>query len=158
MCSTKHKHINIYKSVSVDGLSFWKRKIPRTMTEVVPSPTSSSWVRLSSIIDLAAGWARSNSRNIAFPSLVTTIPPAASRSIFSMDLGPNVVRIMSATACGCGCCTHLFKHTKQSNSKTPIKNWIEFTLEAWILACWTLLPDSRFRESSVNVHFFRKIK
>jgi hypothetical protein len=27
------------------------------------------------------------------------IPPPASRSIFSMDLGPNVVRMMSATAC-----------------------------------------------------------
>jgi hypothetical protein len=29
----------------------------------------------------------------------TILPPAASSSIFNMDLGPNVVRIMSATAC-----------------------------------------------------------
>jgi hypothetical protein len=27
------------------------------------------------------------------------VPPLASRSIFNMDLGPNVVRMMSATAC-----------------------------------------------------------
>jgi hypothetical protein len=27
------------------------------------------------------------------------LPPVASSSIFNMDLGPNVVRIMSATAC-----------------------------------------------------------
>ena len=31
------------------------RELPRMMTEVVPSPTSSSCVRLISIIDLAAG-------------------------------------------------------------------------------------------------------
>lgn len=85
--------------------------IPRTMTDVVPSPTSSSCVRLNSIMDwhdqpkqirtnktdkgvnksidilkqkkyriveeyhaFAAGCARSNSRRMAFPSLVTTIP------------------------------------------------------------------------------------
>jgi hypothetical protein len=27
------------------------------------------------------------------------VPPLASRSIFNMDLGPNVVRMMSATPC-----------------------------------------------------------
>jgi hypothetical protein len=30
---------------------------------------------------------------------VRTIPPWASKSIFSMDFGPSVVRMMSATAC-----------------------------------------------------------
>jgi hypothetical protein len=43
---------------------------PMTMTDVVPSPTSSSCVRLSSIIDLAAGCDTSISRRMALPSLV----------------------------------------------------------------------------------------
>mmetsp|Transcript_28979 Transcript_28979/g.55507 ORF Transcript_28979/g.55507 Transcript_28979/m.55507 type:complete len:236 (-) Transcript_28979:53-760(-) len=70
----------------------------RIMTEVVPSPTSSSCVRERSIIAFAAGWTTSISRRIAFPSFVSTMPPCASRSIFSMDRGPSVVRMMSATA------------------------------------------------------------
>lgn len=37
----------------------------RMMTVVVPSPTSSSCVLLSSIMDFAAGWATSISRRIA---------------------------------------------------------------------------------------------
>lgn len=44
---------------------------PRMMTLVVPSPTSSSWVRESSIMLLAAGWATSISRRMALPSLVS---------------------------------------------------------------------------------------
>jgi hypothetical protein len=40
------------------------------MTEVVPSPTSSSCVLLSSIMFFAAGCATSISRKIAFPSFV----------------------------------------------------------------------------------------
>ena len=44
---------------------------PRMMTLVVPSPHSSSCVLLSSIMFLAAGWATSISRKIAFPSFVS---------------------------------------------------------------------------------------
>ena len=72
----------------------------RMMTEVVPSPTSSSCVRLSSMMLLAAGWLTSISRRMALPSLVSTMPPLASSSILSMARGPSVVRTMSATACG----------------------------------------------------------
>lgn len=71
--------------------------IPRMMTVVVPSPTSSSWVRLSSIMLLAAGCDTSISRRMAWPSLVSTMPPMGSSSIFSMALGPRHDRIMSAT-------------------------------------------------------------
>lgn len=82
---------------------------PSMMTEVVPSPTSSSCVRLISIIDFAAGcctwiccqgnaageeshawldvewvWACEwlTSLRMAFPSLVITIPPVGSSSIY----------------------------------------------------------------------------
>lgn len=78
----------------------WKKResnIPRIITVVVPSPTSSSCVRLSSIMLLAAGWETSISRRIAWPSLVRTIPPMGSSSIFSMALGPRHDRMISAT-------------------------------------------------------------
>ena len=74
--------------------------IPRMMTVVVPSPTSSSCVRLSSIMLLAAGWETSISRRMAWPSLVRTMPPMGSSSIFSMALGPRHERMMSATLRG----------------------------------------------------------
>ena len=83
----------------------------------IQPPAYSSYVRLSSTIDFVVGCARSNSWRIAFLSLVTTIPPPASSSVFNRDCGPKVVRIMAATV-----------------------------LEAWILACCILLPVSRFKE------------
>ena len=86
----------------------------RMITEVVPSPTSSSCALASSIMDFAAGCCTSISLRIAFPSLVRTIPPIGSRSILSMLLGPRVVLTMSATA-----------------------------LAAWMLAYWAFLPCSR---------------
>jgi hypothetical protein len=46
---------------------------------------------------LAAGWATSISRRMAWPSLVRTMPPMGSSSIFSMALGPRHDRMMSAT-------------------------------------------------------------
>lgn len=55
-------------------------------------------------MDLAAGWLTSISRRMALPSLVSTMPPLASSSIFSMARGPSVVRTMSATACSAGGC------------------------------------------------------
>mmetsp|Transcript_10433 Transcript_10433/g.25614 ORF Transcript_10433/g.25614 Transcript_10433/m.25614 type:complete len:332 (-) Transcript_10433:11-1006(-) len=87
-----------WMSFSRNGCDRCRISPARMMTEVVPSPTSSSCVRLSSIMDLAAGWVTSISRRIALPSLVSTIPPDASRIIFSMERGPSVVRMMSDTA------------------------------------------------------------
>ncbi|KOO27437.1 t-complex protein 1 subunit alpha [Chrysochromulina tobinii] len=69
-----------------------------TMTDVVPSPTSSSCARESSIMDLAAGCDTSTSRRIEFPSLVITMPPIGSRIILSIERGPSVERMMSETA------------------------------------------------------------
>lgn len=67
------------------------------MTVVVPSPTSSSCVLLSSIMLLAAGCATSISRRIAWPSLVRTMPPMGSSSIFNIAFGPRHDLMMSAT-------------------------------------------------------------
>ena len=71
--------------------------VPSTMTVVVPSPTSSSCVLLSSIMLLAAGCATSISRSMAWPSLVRTMPPIGSSSILSIALGPRHDRMISAT-------------------------------------------------------------
>jgi hypothetical protein len=49
------------------------KKVPRMMTEVVPSPHSSSCVRLSSIMFFAAGCATSISRRMALPSFVILV-------------------------------------------------------------------------------------
>lgn len=103
-----------------EGMSFWSRSClldvqppqwsrgnldgqtdsPRIMTEVVPSPTSSSCALESSIMLLAAGWLTSTSRRMQCPSFVITMPPMGSRSILSMERGPSVVRMMPATAWG----------------------------------------------------------
>lgn len=72
---------------------------PRMITLVVPSPTSSSCVLLSSIILFAAGCATSISLRMALPSLVSRIPPIGSRIIFSIAFGPRQVRITSDTVC-----------------------------------------------------------
>jgi hypothetical protein len=69
------------------------------ITLVVPSPTSSSCVRDSSIIDFAAGCATSTSRRIALPSLVSTMPPIGSSSILSMARGPRHVLTTSEMVC-----------------------------------------------------------
>lgn len=66
--------------------------------DVVPSPTSSSYILANSIMDFAVGCLVSISLRIACPSLVMTIPPIGSMSIFIIDLGPRVVYIMSAIA------------------------------------------------------------
>lgn len=90
--------------------------VPRIITLVVPSPHSSSCVRLSSIMFLAAGCATSISRRIALPSLVNLncsnvrfqqiklsspkthkIPPIGSKIIFNIAFGPRHVLITSAT-------------------------------------------------------------
>lgn len=75
------------------------------MTEVVPSPTYSSWTLASSITLLAAGCCTSISRRIAllnqlicYPSLVITIPPIGSSSILSIAWGPRVEVTIYATA------------------------------------------------------------
>merc|ERR1719495_3112163 len=61
----------------------------RTITLVVPSPTSSSCVLAISIMVLAAGCCTVISRKMALPSLVMTMPPMGSISILSMALGPR---------------------------------------------------------------------
>ena len=69
----------------------------KTTTLVVPSPICSSWARETSSIALAAGCATSSSRRMAFPSFVMTTLPIESRIILSMERGPIVVLITSAT-------------------------------------------------------------
>mmetsp|Transcript_5061 Transcript_5061/g.16202 ORF Transcript_5061/g.16202 Transcript_5061/m.16202 type:complete len:332 (-) Transcript_5061:42-1037(-) len=85
-------------SFSKNGMERCKISPAKIITLVVPSPTSSSWLLASSIIDFAAGCVTSISLKIAFPSFVITMPPEASRIIFNIDRGPNVVRTTSDTA------------------------------------------------------------
>jgi hypothetical protein len=70
----------------------------KIITDVVPSPTSSSYALLTSNILFAAGWVTSISLKIACPSLERTIPPIGSSNIFNIDLGPRVVKTTSAIA------------------------------------------------------------
>lgn len=70
----------------------------KTITLVVPSPTSSSYDLEISNIDFAAGWLTSISLKMACPSFDKTIPPIGSNNIFNIDLGPRVVTITSAIA------------------------------------------------------------
>ena len=123
------------------------------ITLVVPSPHSSSCVRLNSIIFFAAGCATSISRNIAFPSFVRlfkkrfqsdqcttkeeekgaySIPPIGSRIIFNIDLGPRHVRITSATV-----------YTRpQKIKRDSINNCLLIqTLAAVMFEIWAFLPD-----------------
>ena len=69
-----------------------------TTAEVVPSPTSSSWVLAISTIILAAGCSMSICLRMVAPSLVMTISPIPSMSILSMPFGPRVERTAFATA------------------------------------------------------------
>ena len=75
----------------------------RIMTEVVPSPTSSSWVLEISINILAAGLSTKIDYNIVAPSLVTVIfflecSSPIDYKILSIPFGPRVVLTRSATA------------------------------------------------------------
>eukprot|EP01139_Manchomonas_bermudensis_P000637 Amastigsp_a699_1024.p4 type:complete len:201 gc:universal Amastigsp_a699_1024:1098-1700(+) len=85
-------------SRSRNGSAAARTSPARMTTEVVPSPTSSSCVRESSIMDLAAGCLTSISRRMALPSFVMTMPPMGSRIILSIARGPRQVRTRSATA------------------------------------------------------------
>merc|ERR1719158_825657 len=93
----------LYACITTVGCIFSSRnccEVPstsaaNTITDVVPSPTSSSWVLAISIIVLAAGCWTVISLRIALPSLVMTIPPIGSINILSMALGPRQVRITS---------------------------------------------------------------
>lgn len=82
---------------SINGLAATISSPAKMITEVVPSPTSSSYALANSIILLAAGWLQSISLRIALPSFVITIPPIGSISILSIDLGPRVEVTISAT-------------------------------------------------------------
>mmetsp|Transcript_23875 Transcript_23875/g.64022 ORF Transcript_23875/g.64022 Transcript_23875/m.64022 type:complete len:261 (+) Transcript_23875:1266-2048(+) len=83
---------------SISGSACARYSPASTMTDVVPSPTSSSCARESSIMLLAAGCLTSTSRRIELPSFVITMPPIGSSSILSIERGPSVVRTISDTA------------------------------------------------------------
>jgi hypothetical protein len=85
-------------SLSIKGYAALIISPAKTITLVVPSPTSSSYDLEISSMDFAAGWLTSISLKIACPSLDKTIPPIGSKSIFNIDLGPNVDTMTSAIA------------------------------------------------------------
>merc|ERR1719186_457695 len=82
---------------SMKGWETARVSAARTMTLVVPSPTSSSCVLAISIMVLAAGCCTVISRRIALPSFVMTIPPMGSINIFNMARGPKHVLTTSPT-------------------------------------------------------------
>ena len=63
----------------------------RITTEVVPSPTSRSWIWESSTRTFAAGCVTSNYLRIVAPSLVIVTSPISSTSILSSPWGPSEV-------------------------------------------------------------------
>mmetsp|Transcript_6458 Transcript_6458/g.17793 ORF Transcript_6458/g.17793 Transcript_6458/m.17793 type:complete len:204 (-) Transcript_6458:29-640(-) len=72
-----------------------------TVTLVVPSPTSSSWVLAMSMSTLAAALSTWIACRMVAPSLVTVTPsprPVVDCRILSMPLGPSVVFTRSAMA------------------------------------------------------------
>ncbi|KNC31232.1 hypothetical protein FF38_14338 [Lucilia cuprina] len=69
-----------------------------TTTEVVPSPASTSWARLSSTNILAAGCKTFICFKMVAPSLVMDTSPFPDWIILSMPRGPKLVRMASETA------------------------------------------------------------
>jgi hypothetical protein len=67
-------------------------------TDVVPSPTSLSWIYESSTKTLAAGWVTSNYLRIVAPSFVIVTSPISSTSILSRPCGPREVFTMFESA------------------------------------------------------------
>jgi len=84
--------------LSKNGLAAYIISPAKTITLVVPSPTSSSYALDISNILLAAGCLTSISLRMACPSLDNTIPPIGSINIFNIDLGPKVLTTISAIA------------------------------------------------------------
>jgi hypothetical protein len=113
---------------------------PRIITVVVPSPTSSSCVRLSSIMLLAAGCDTSISRRMAWPSLVSTMPPMGSSSILSMALGPRHDRMISATLCRQGMRVSASGAQQTSDISTRCGEGRAYVLAAAMLDSWALRP------------------
>ena len=115
---------------------------------MVPSPHSSSCVRLSSIMFFAAGCATSISRKIALPSFVRLartfntedertirstyrIPPIGSKIILSMAFGPRHVRMTSATV----------YHSEESVTDIKINYDVVCTFAAVMLEICAFRPD-----------------
>ena len=87
-----------WTSCSRSSSDFFRSSPAITTAEVVPSPTSSSWVFATSTIIFAAGCSISISLRMVTPSLVMTTSPMVSTSILSMPFGPRVVLTAPATA------------------------------------------------------------
>ena len=69
----------------------------KIITEVVPSPTSLSWLLATSARDFAAGWSMLRSLMIVAPSF-EIVDESSVHIILSIPRGPNVVLITSTTA------------------------------------------------------------
>mmetsp|Transcript_70079 Transcript_70079/g.222136 ORF Transcript_70079/g.222136 Transcript_70079/m.222136 type:complete len:208 (-) Transcript_70079:97-720(-) len=80
------------------SMAFFRSAPQRTVTEVVPSPATTSWDLESSTSIFAAGCETSILSRIVAPSLVMITSPLASWTILSIPLGPSDVRTASATA------------------------------------------------------------
>src|SRR5690349_19150858 len=80
-----------------NNFSVFSRRAPaKTITDIVPSPTSLSTEFDASIMALAAGCTTSILRNIVEPLLVRVTSPKRSMYIFSNPRGPNELFMRSA--------------------------------------------------------------
>ena len=78
----------------INSLPLFKSSAAKITTDVVPSPTSLSWIWDNSTRTLAAGWVTSNYLRIVAPSLVIVTSPISSTSILSRPWGPRDVFTM----------------------------------------------------------------
>lgn len=76
------------------SLALLRSSAAKITTEVVPSPTSLSWIQESSTSTLAAGCWTSNYLRIVAPSFVIVTSPMSSTSILSNPCGPNELLTM----------------------------------------------------------------
>ena len=75
----------------INSFPLFKSSAANITTEVVPSPTSLSWIWDSSTRTLAAGCVTSSYLRIVAPSLVIVTSPMSSTSILSSPYGPSEV-------------------------------------------------------------------
>ena len=84
---------------STKGLHCLRNSQARMTTEVVPSPTSASWLLAMSTRVLAAGCTMSSSFMMVAPSFEMVAEPLASTISLSIPRGPRVVRTASDMVC-----------------------------------------------------------
>ena len=98
ICLIASLSANLYPEITVVGWTLFfinwvallSNSAANITTEVVPSPTSLSWIWAKSPKILAAGCSMDNNFKIVAPSFVITTSPVSSTSILSRPWGPKL--------------------------------------------------------------------